>query len=121
MKIPKGFVVLFLILGALALQSEAQAAGNCLRRDAKGTNLTDDAISGKVKEVLNQNGLTPGQKVKIDVFTEGHVVHLSGKVESVGQKNEAECLAESVEGVQRVKSALQAESEPPRILSYRNR
>jgi hyperosmotically inducible protein len=82
---------MLIVLGALL----ALASANCERRSVADTAITADV---KSKLVLDNENLA----VNVDVDTRGGEVTLTGVVETQAEKEQAERIARSAEGVTRV-------------------
>jgi osmotically-inducible protein OsmY len=69
-----------------------------------GEYIDDSAIATKVKAALHGDPDVSGFQIEVEVFK--GVVQLSGFVDSAAQKQQAEQIAQSVDGVKEVKNSL---------------
>ncbi len=93
----------FRLLAPLALV--AVAATGCMSSRPPSEQVSDAAITSKVKSALAADATT--NPLKVDVDTNEGVVRLSGTVEKADNRTRAETVALKVEGVRRVVNDIQ--------------
>jgi hyperosmotically inducible periplasmic protein len=91
-------------ISSAALLAIAVSACSVVSGEQSGEEYADDAtITSKVKTQLASDvGLTPANQISVE--TSNRVVQLSGFVDSVAHKAQAESVAQGVEGVLSVKN-----------------
>ena len=99
------------ILGTAAAVAFALSLAACTTTQTPGEQLSDQAITAKVKTKLTADRFS--NIVNIEVNVTNGVVTLAGEVPNEQVKKDAEAEARSVSGVKKVNNNLQV-SKPPR-------
>jgi osmotically-inducible protein OsmY len=91
-----------LAIAAIALLASACAGTE--QRASTGVYIDDAAITTKVTAALVASPLTAAREIQVETFK--GVVQLSGFVDSADEKEEAERLAEDIDGVSSVQNRI---------------
>jgi osmotically-inducible protein OsmY len=98
LKVLRSFAVIMLVGGM------ATACASTSTSESTGQYVDSATITGKVKTALVRDPVTKARQIEVDTYKD--VVQLSGFVDSAAEKQRAEQIARSVEGVRDVHNNL---------------
>lgn len=98
-------LVLAAIMGSSLAGSMVAGCSSTPSQQSTGEAIDDGVVTAKVKAKLIQDPLTKAHQINVDTFK--GTVQLSGFVESDDARSRALQLARAVDGVKRVKDAMQ--------------
>jgi len=101
----KSITLLALSISALGLASIATGCASTATRSSTGEYIDDSSITVKVKSAFVKDPVVGAMDVSVETFK--GVVQLSGFVNTVTEKQQAEAIAARVNGVTRVQNNIQ--------------